>query len=201
MPISLQSITTKLYSSGTWYTLQPGMKNSLFKWHVGSKCWGSFSYIIATYQGWNLWPGRALALNRNFCPWFTGRNQDLTQVPFVGIRETQQRVSNGTSVVHLVWLQAEAWNNTITWQVRLAERLRNSSAVWMQPCSPGEDSFPMPRLSHPTHNFWLLLIMLPEFTKKFDFVNFITASQVFLLHFSLLFARLEKPSFLAVSLD
>lgn len=90
MPISLQTITAKLYSSGTFYTLQPGIKNSQFKWHVGWKCWGSFSYIIATYQGWNLWPGRAFVLSRKFCPWLTGRNQDLAQVLFMGIREPQQ---------------------------------------------------------------------------------------------------------------
>lgn len=118
MPLSVQSITTKLYSSGTCYTLQPRMKNSQFKWYVGWKHWGSFSYIIATYQGWNLWLGRALALSRKFCPWFTGRNQDLTQVLFMGIREPQQPTwSTPASVDHSVWLQAEAWNNTITWQV------------------------------------------------------------------------------------
>lgn len=111
MLLSVQSITTKLYSSGTCYTLHPRMKNSQFKWHVGWKRWGSFSYIIATYQGWNLWPGRALALSRKFCPWFTGRNQDLTQVLFMGISEPQQIVLRPLCV----WFQAEAWNNTITW--------------------------------------------------------------------------------------
>lgn len=92
MTLSLKSTTTKLYSSATCYTLQPGTKNSQFKWPVGWKCWGSFSYRIATYRGWNLWPGRAFALSRKFCPWFTGRNQDLSQVLLMGIRGPKQRI-------------------------------------------------------------------------------------------------------------
>lgn len=49
-----------------------------------------------------------------------------------------------------------------------------------------------------------LLAIIPYVTlfhqEEFDFIIFPTASQVFLLHFSLLFARQEKHSFLAVSL-
>lgn len=35
MPISLQTNTAKLYSSSTCYTLQPGIKNSQIKCHMG----------------------------------------------------------------------------------------------------------------------------------------------------------------------
>lgn len=49
-----------------------------------------------------------------------------------------------------------------------------------------------------------LLAITPYVTwlhqEELDFIIFLTAFQVFLLHLSLLFARLEKPSFLAVSL-